>query len=142
MPTSRDIWFASATIVSILLILANEMTGVAARDPFFESGVSRLAPDGSYTKINAWPLLTMELETRGPRKGFVLNQSVLNGFVAMSMDRMIDPQTQRQYGPIKVTMLGRTVYDNTNKNPAQQASPPTIALPVNVPPLAQPIGVN
>lgn len=122
---TRKLLLSSAAVTLIMLIVSSGLPEAAARDPLVETGVSRLAPDGTWVRVNAWPLLTMELETRGPNKGYKMNQSILSGLIGMTMDRSLDPATGRIMGPVKVSLLGLTLYDNEQARPIL----PTVNIP-------------
>lgn len=127
---TRKLGVSSAAVTLVLLIASFELKEAAARDPLVETGVSRLAPDGTYVKVNAWPLLNMELETRGPNKGYRMTQSILGGLIGMSMDRSLDI-TGRIVGPVRVTLLGMALYDNQQARPLLPQVPgPAISIPI------------
>lgn len=82
-----------------------------ALDPLVDTGVSPLASDGKHVSVNIPTVFHMNLDTRGPSKGYRLSESVLSGLVKINMDRTRGADGKLK-GPIEVKVAGATVYSN------------------------------
>lgn len=107
---SKNVALFGLVVVLLGVLLACQQASQVEAFEMVQTGKSIFGGDGKQVKVNVPLFFNMELNTRGGNKGIKLDESVLGGFVKVSMDRENSNGTHR--GPIKVSVGGITVYDN------------------------------
>lgn len=96
-------------VVAVVAALCSEPA--EALEPMVDTGVSKLSPEGRHVSVNVPAFFNMALDTRGPKKGFRLTESIMSGLVKLFIDRERTADGKMK-GPIKVDVGGMTVYNN------------------------------